>query len=443
MKNTFVNFKTWLKNEAKFDPAITNLKVSNWANKPQLSHSFSLILDKQGNVIPYDYSVNKPHLTIHPKSKSMDLQKLSPQSTEFRRIVNALKVKYPDIQDWTVNHFFMAGHMQAAGERSRTVGYWLSRPEIRLSNKMPHYLYHGTSTNVWYDGIKQKGLVPRSFTGSTGSYGSQNISSLSQGDLVYLSTDPDAATREAAKQAARKHGGKPLILRIDTTGLDINKLEPDEDTKAVTPQASVDISSTLAYKGKIASSNIEPFLLGTQKQKGNRLYDDWEKFYDVPVQEHPMTTKLKKGEAPYSSDPEYYALKDAGLIDRIKKYSDSGHSFEYDVVKNPEEITDPQIKSILKNSGWTQNVKMILNDLQNGYRGVLHQLHNKIIPKELLKDKTIKMLLDSGILTAADYEGSALLSLHGWNAEKYAISLAKILGKTSFQKVALEIKKYI
>lgn len=427
-----INFKNWLQNEAKFDPKITSHKTG-----------IALTLDAEGNVIPYDYSMNKSHMVIHPNAKNIDLQKLSPQSTEFRRIIKAIESKYSDIENWTVNHYFMAGHMQAAGQRARTVGYWLSRPEMRLSNKMPKYFYHGTSTNLWYEGIKQKGLVPRSFTGSTGSYGSQNISALSQGDLVYLSADPDAATREAAKQAAKKHGGKPLILRIDTNGLDINKLKPDEDTKAVTPQGSLDISSTLAYRGRIPAGNIEPFLLGTPKQKGNRLYDDWEKFYDVPIEEHPLTTKLKKGEAPYSNDPEYYAFKDAGLIDRIRKYSDSGHSYENDVVKNPENITDQQVKSILKNAGWTQNVKMILNDLSSGYRGILYQLKDRMIPKELLKDKIIQMLLQSGLVNAADYKENVILSLNDWNAEKYAISLAKILGKTSFQKFAFEIQRFL
>ena len=63
---------------------------------------------------------------------------------------------WKDIEDWEVQ----VSKFEPANKFSRTVGYWLSRPEIRLANKMPKYLYHGTSTNLWYEGIKQKGLVP-------------------------------------------------------------------------------------------------------------------------------------------------------------------------------------------------------------------------------------------------------------------------------------------
>jgi Mor family transcriptional regulator len=66
----------------------------------------------------------------------------------------------------------------------------------------------------------------------------------------------------------------------------------------------------------------------------------------------------------------------------------------------------------------------------------LYQLKDRMIPKELLKDKIIQMLVQSGLVNAADYKENVILSLNDWNAEKYAISLAKILGKTSFQKFA-------
>jgi len=325
--------------------------------------------------------------------------------------------------------------MKSSHGRIRTVSYWLSRPDVRLSNKMPKFFYHGTATNLWYDQIKRKGLAPRNITGSSGSYGSQNLHALSYENLVYISTDPDAATREAASQSSRKHGGRPMIIRIDSTGLDPERLVPDEDTQAKTPQASVDISSTLAYRGIIPADRLEPFLI--QKQ------DKWERFKDVPVEEHPITTKLKNGETwGLHSMPEYYALLDAGIIEETIGRAGS-------ILKILDNnITNEKILSILKDSGWTQTVKMILSDIALQNTGTIQQLRTNF-DKDITKESTIRMLLDSGIVRGPyDLTGNTchFEIEYYFNTTKNAIKLAKSIGKMGFKefisKLEDAIRKY-
>lgn len=420
-----------LASEAIFDPKITTPQIRKYSGekKPFLSRNFDLTVDNKGNVVPHDFQDKKPYLTLIP-NHSIQLQKMGPQSKEFRQIINALRFKYPNIDEYPVQHYFQAGHMQSAGDRERTVNYWMGKPEIRLNNKLPKYFYHGTSTNLWYEGIKEKGLSPRLFTGSTGSYGSQNISSLSKPNLVYLSTDPDAATREAAKQAALKFGGKPLIIRISSTGLDPNRFAPDEDTKAETPQGSVNVSSTLAYQGRIPAENLEPFLIGNTEVKNHLYQTNWKKFEDVPTTEHPLTEKLKKGQLPYSNEPEYLALKDAGII---------GEKGILD-----KDITDEKIRSVLKKSGWTQNARAIISDFYDGYRGSLYQLKGIFVPdEETLQNKIITMLLDSGIINYKKYEDKFYFDVRNWNIEPYAIKLAKLMGKMPFQEFTSRLDQFV
>lgn len=439
-----MKFRDWLENltEAKLDP--TALKrdvyrdIYGSTKKTYPQNSFSLTLDNNGNVVRYDYNSNKPHLTINPKVKSIDLQKLSPQSSEFHKIIKALKSKYQDINDWEINHYFMAGHLQPGNHYDkRKVGYYLKEPSIVLNNKLPKYLYHGTSTNLWYDGISQKGLSPRKATGSSGTYGSQNVSSLSQDDLVYLSGHPDFATREAGKQASQKHGGLPLILRIDGKYLDPNKLQPDEDTRSNNPQGSFNISSTLAYKGNISVSGINTFLIGKKNIENNRIKYKWEPFNGVEISEHPLTALIKSGQTPYKDDPNYYALKDAGIIDQEKVYNDDGHSYTKDVIKKPD-VSDQEIKAIIKNSSWTQNVRLIIKDINDAYSGTLYSI--KSIPNSTSftpqQEKIINMLLDSGLV----FNSGGYFDVHSWNPENGAIKLAKLMGRMNFQELTTHIK---
>lgn len=430
-KTMYWRFKEWLQiKEAILDPKVTSLeKYKTDDGRPYINRNIHLTLDNKGNVVPYDYKTNKPHFVLG--WKTIQLQKLSPQSKEFRQIINALRSKYTDIDSYTVEHYFQAGHMKGAKNKDRTVAYWMSRPEIRLANKMPKHFYHGTSTNLWYDGIKQKGLQPRSATGSSGSYGSTNVNALSHDDLVYLATDPDAATREAAIQAAKKHGGEPLIIRIDTTGLDPDKLAPDEDTKVPTAQASVDISSTLAYRGRIQSSRIQPWVMRKNIEGSKR----WVKFEDVPMTEHPITKMLKDGQTPDSDSPEYIALLDAGVIG----YKSEDRGYNIATILEPD-ITDEKVRNILRDSYWAQNVKLIEKNIWDTRSGIFSRLKGSEIPKEKLSDITLKMLLDSGLFTVSEHNGRTFMDVSIWDTRTKAIKLAKAMGRMNFGTLAKRIQ---
>jgi hypothetical protein len=442
-----MKFKEWFAlAEAILDPKILKAKVLKIGDQSHLRREINLVIDKNGKVVEYDFAERRPYLTIK-RNGSIDLHKLSPQSKEFRQIINALRPVYPDIDSFPVRHYFMALHMQGANDRDRTVGYWMKRQEVRLANKMPKYFYHGTSTNLWYDGIKENGLLPRRASGSSGTYGAQNIQALSQDDLVYVAADPDAATRTAAEQAAKKHGGMPLIIRIDTTGLDPDRLSPDEDTKASTAQASVDIGSTLAYKGRISASNLEPFLIGKINYDKQYKAVKWTRFEDVPMAEHPLTTRLKKGETPYSEEPEYYALLDAGIIGKEK----DGYGYQH--VVTDKNITDEKIRSILKNARWTQNVKAILKDLADGYSGNFTYLRGLVVPEEVLQEKWLKMILDSELFRFMPIREKDLkyfpqlekpVTLENnstYDSEEKAIKLAKMMGNITLPSLFEKIKK--
>lgn len=421
-----MNFKRFI--EATFDPNTTNLVKFKNGDKPYLSSTHSLKINKQGQVVPLDKEDYKdygfPHLEIQPGAKTVILQKMSPQSLDFRKMINALKSKYHDIENWNVTVYAQAMHMVTGNKKhDRTVSYWLNQETANINDKLPTYFYHGTSTNLWYEGIKQNGLMPRNMTGSSGSYGAQNLRALSQDNLIYLSTHPDAATRTAAQQSANKHGGKQLIIRIDSKGLFPEKFHPDEDSRSKSAQGSINKMSIVGYAGRIPNSIIEPFLM----KDGKSLRDQWVKFHDVEVTEHPLTTKLKQGQMPYTSDPEFLALLDAEIIKK-KGYSD------YEIAR---EINDAEIKSIIKNAKWVSNARMIISDLDEAYKGHIFKLKS-FYPKKEFSDKqqeVIDLLLTSKILSKnKDYYDVY------WGYDKsQAIALAKLMGKMTFKELTNQI----
>ena len=359
--------------------------------------------------------------------------------------------------------FFAAGHQQTGNDKwYRNVAYWLRQNTININNRLPENFYHGTCTNLWYLAIKQHGLMPRGMSGAGGSYGAQNISALSQANLVYLSIHPDAAAREASRQAAKTHGGQPLILKIDTKGLFPERLHPDEDTQnrrkeKITAQDSIRMAFIVGYQGRIGPSAIEPFLLGEEGVKNRTYVCKWVKFHDIPISEHPVTKKLK--EKPLyilRGDAEYYALKDAGIIGEEDYDAPAGYK-DKKVVLKKKDFTDEEIRNILNKSGWTQNMKAIIADLNEGYSGALYLLKEKRLPEDLSKEdqKIVDILLESGLVekeTRKKNWGSnpdemiTLLRLRETffgHYEEQAIKLAKLLGKQDFRTFANKIKEMI
>jgi hypothetical protein len=371
------------------------------------------------------------------------LHKISPQSPDFAKIIKALKPKFHDIGNWQVEYFFMASHLVTGNEKYyRTVDYWLKHT-VNINDTLPEFFYHGTSTNQWYEGIKKNGLLPRNITGSAGGYGSQNASSLSKKGIVYLSTHPDAATRTAAEQAANKHGGVPLILKINSSGIFKDKLVPDEDSRQPNAQKSIVKMSTVGYEGRVPPSAIEPFLLGNEYEKNSRLYTKWEKFKDVPVAEHPLTARLKSGMTPYSNDPEYYILRDAGIIKREKtRNPTSGWPSENDV--QTREVSDEELRKLLKNGGWANTARAISTDLNNGYQGCIYSLKDITLPPNMSpeSESIIKMLTDSRLCGTDTRGEKRYIYLNNYDSMDRVIALAKLLHakKMDMDDLCREIK---
>lgn len=122
---------------------------------------------------------------------------------------------------------------------------------VRPPSEMPRYFYQGTSESRW-DTIEIQGLIPRIKTNVQPAYGDQTSSAReSNPNYVYLAGNPDAKTRFAAHDAARLDKSSPVILKIDSRGMDIENLRPDEDSNAKNWQDSLSIMNSIGYEGEI------------------------------------------------------------------------------------------------------------------------------------------------------------------------------------------------
>jgi len=110
---------------------------------------------------------------------------------------------------------------------------------------------HGTSDSL-LSSIERDGLRPRSTTGVRPSFVGGAKPSLSS--HVYLTTQENMA-RMAARSAAKVHGGKPVVLRIDVPQK-TSLFRPDEDSGRLTAQESLSRIGSVAYDGAISPSRI-------------------------------------------------------------------------------------------------------------------------------------------------------------------------------------------
>ncbi len=390
-------------------------------------------INDKGEIIPGLPSFGMPQYDIEPKYRSVSIQNGDPHSSEFKKVINYFKKFIPDIENWktsvvNLSHHKvpLTGYSYPYRHRERSV----SRFTKSTYQDIPKYLYHGTSTELWHEGINKSGLVPRLQTtaGRFGSYG--RSMALSLGDRVYLSNDPDAAARGAAEQAAEQHGGYPLILKIDTYGLFPEKFVHDEDIdlsyknyeknkeKPMSPlKFSLKTMGTLGYSGKIPPSLIKPFSIAKwQEDKKGDKYLKWLPWEDVGRTEHAVTKQLKKGDTyDLYRSPNFYALLDAGIVEK-----------EYRGDIKILEIDDEKIRKAIKDSvDWAQDAKKIADDFndwgQKGVKGFSTSLDN--ISDEA--EPYIKMLTDSGLY---DISGGWLQLKNYYNPENY-IKLAKLMRK--------------
>lgn len=335
------------------------------------------------------------------------LHYLSPQSKLFRDLAQALVKMYGKIiLDAEVSMFNFSHPETGRKTYSRTVRYWLSQSKGGYSLKnIPQYLYHGTCTNLWHDNIRNEGLLPRMLNknGAAGSYGAANMDSLSHKDKIYLSTHPDIAARAASRQAASRHGGNPLILKIDARELDRNKFGNDEDAEKYTKD-SIQFMGAVAYAGRIPARLITPFVMGVKTDETSHRADKWVPFKDVGMAEHPLTTKLKGQPQWFSShdSPYYWALVDAGIVKNVEYTTPSGHR-ETKIEIRPG-ITDEEIRAIIKNSPWVQDAEATVKDVNNWGMSGLKSLDRTKRPENLTseQEKVLDLLLKSGLYREPD-----------------------------------------
>ena len=394
-----------------------------------------------------------PYVELTPAAHEILARNLDPTSKLFKDIIQALRRKFPDIDGWTVNTMSLA-HSQTGkiGWRGndpphqhnapRQVKYWTSLPRTSFENQMPKYLYHGTSTELWYEGIKSNGLLPRRLNkaGAAGSYGTSK-DAISNENHIFLAVHPDAAARNAAFQAAREHGGEPLILRISTHGLDRHRFRLDQDMDRTYAQVSaarekqglrppdpVKLSSTfmgaIAYEGKIPPSLIEPLMLGKREDGGRFNYNSWRRFEDVSRPEHPLTIKLNQAFASeYNSisshdSPYFYALREKGIVVPSK---DSYH--QYVVARK---VTDAEIRKLIKESPWARDALQIDRDLHDwGMDGIkgLGYLPAKV-PNDL-HQKVIDLLVHSKVYGIERHKDKSYLRWESPYGSDSAIAIAK------------------
>ena len=238
-----MNFREWLRKEIKVDSEGNKIEGDNWFAK------------------------------AIPGERILRLRG-QPQSVNFLKVTNGLSSVFPDIRDWEVDSIGYSyprtqWWSQFRGVRhNRTVDYWLNQARAD-SGMMPRYIYHGTSTSL-LDSIEREGIKPRQSTGTAPSYGGRSAPSKS--NRVYFSFHPDAAARSAAYDAAREHGGHPLILKISSHSLDKSKIRDDEDMPD-----SMDKIGTFSYEGSV-SGEIQPFLKAIRDKSGRYKWVRFDEF---------------------------------------------------------------------------------------------------------------------------------------------------------------------
>jgi hypothetical protein len=163
----------------------------------------------------------------------------------FRKALREIVREYPEVADYVVS---FDGPFQPV---SRLVGGPVKAPgsEVDLGRIT---FFHGTSDDV-LDEILLHGLKPRGATNVEPTYGVEVGASPSRAEAVYLTTQMGLATA-AANSAARKRGGKPVILEI--TGLSHDLFQPDEDSGESDAVSSLERMGSVAYVGSIRPDKI-------------------------------------------------------------------------------------------------------------------------------------------------------------------------------------------
>lgn len=126
-----------------------------------------------------------------------------------------------------------------------SVATLLAMPKQRIQDVV---FLHGT-TDAFLDDILVNGLRPRSETNVCPTYGARYDAPAGRCDWIYLTTQHNTAAM-AARDAARQHGGVPIILAVGP-GLRESYAEIDEDADAFTVEESLATLGNIAYRRTI------------------------------------------------------------------------------------------------------------------------------------------------------------------------------------------------
>ncbi len=409
-----MNFKNWLLNEAIIDKK----KFIEEINSTEYPYMY-LQLSPDGKISMPDTLVNNG-ITIEKKHKSITATgSLQPLSKNFKNTISAIAKIYPEILDYVVSSTGIMG-FRSTGDKKRSVKYWLEQERLEPTAHLPKYFYHGTSTNVYNLYIKKQGLLPRKLSGSGGSFGA-TARAISRDEFNYLTMHPDYATREAARQAANKHGGLALVIRIDSSAIDPNRLYPDEDSGATTWEESLKKIGTVAYKGIIPYSNIEPYEISKDKYG-----IEWSPYEETQTVDHPAYKELIRLKEHRHHDPIFFALYDAGIIDyKGKLISD---------------LTNEEFYKIINGAKWATNAWLMHESISEG---ILSHLRNRVMSRKAF-DKEVQKIITDLYQNKILNNYLELDSDYLYTSERKfnnIIEYAKQLGKQSWKSIEDKLKE--
>lgn len=207
-------------------------------------------------------------LEVYIDSKSISING-SPYDTYWKKPLHALMKQFPDLKDVKLDY---------DGFSPGTLSQYLadkSYEKMIFPKRFIPYFYHGTSYDRWIN-IEKEGLQPRNITGSSPVFGKIYNAPSSHMDKVYLSASYGNAVKFAARDAVMNKNDYPVILKINSKGMDFNLLQPDEDSKETDWVKSLYSINSIAYSGSISPEFIELYAyLDEQKWKLISSENDW------------------------------------------------------------------------------------------------------------------------------------------------------------------------
>ena len=181
-------------------------------------------------------------LSRESDGKTIHVERATEYSPIFTKALRQMIVKYPELNSYVVKFdgpWFPVGQITTGD------------PDIPWQQIE---FFHGTSTAL-LDSILKRGLLPRSESGSDPSYGTRSTAPVSRSDSVSLTTQMQMA-KWAARDAARVHGGEPVVLKV--SGIKAENLRGDMDSGTNDSRKSLETLGSVEHIGAVAPEHITP-----------------------------------------------------------------------------------------------------------------------------------------------------------------------------------------